>query len=158
MGFFNRNRGPVGIALAFLVGFAAATMVRPVPASAAFIDLDSLIGKGVKIVGVKLLVDQFGGELNKFINQFLDNNNGAHGSASKVVTILSPIGNKHIGAAQIIGPASAVAKVGAVVQFETSFMNKQFRIKAMIPIEGSDPSKINRVEGVGVSAVIDIKI
>ena len=52
----------------------------------------------------------------------------------------------------------AVEKVGAVALLETSFMDKLFRIKVMVPIEGKDATDIKRVPGVGVSAVIDIKI
>ena len=32
------------------------------------------------------------------------------------------------------------------------------RIKAMVPIEGTDATDLERVPGVGVSAVIDIKL
>jgi hypothetical protein len=153
----NRYKTHIGIFSAFMVGFAAACLLRPTPASAQF-DLDDILGKGVKIVGVKILIDQFGGDLNKFINNFLDNNSAPNKSSSKVVTIISPIGNKHIGAAQVTGPKAAVEKVGAVVALETAFMNKQFRIKAMVPIEGTDATDIDRVAGVGVSAIIDIKL
>ncbi len=146
----------LGLLCAFLLGFAAAGLLRPAPAAAG--GLGDVLGKGIKIVGVDMLVDKFGSKLNKFINQFMDNNDVSTNSASKVVTIVSPIGNKHIGAAQVVGSKEAVAKVGAVAQMETSFMDKLFRIKVLIPIEGKDASKLKRVPGVGVSAVIDVKI
>jgi hypothetical protein len=149
----------LGIIAAFLLGFLAANLLRPAPAAAGGLgDLGDLLGKGVKIVGVKMAVDQFGGKLNSFINKFMDQNDVSTNSASKVVTIVSPIGNKHIGAAQVVGSKAAVAKVGAVAQLETSFMDKLFRIKVLVPIEGEDPSKLKRVPGVGVSTVIDVKI
>ena len=72
--------------------------------------------------------------------------------------MLSAIGGKHIGAAQVVGPKAAVETVDAVVQLETSFQDKLFRIKVMIPIEGGSVSDIDRVEGVGVSSIIDIKL
>lgn len=146
----------LGILTAFVLGFAAACLLRPAPATAG--GLGDIFGTGIKIVGIDILVDKFGSKLNSFINQFMDNNDASTNSASKVVTIISPVGNKHIGAAQVVGSKSAVAKVGAVAQLETSFMDKLFRIKVLVPIEGKDATKIRRVPGVGVSAVIDVKI
>lgn len=152
---YKLHLGAVGV---FLLGFAVAGLMRPLPASAGF-DLDDLLGKGIKVVGVKVLVDQFGSEINNFINQFLDNSNASVKAASKVVTIISPIGGKHIGACQITGPKNQVNKVGAVVQLETNAnIGTKIRLKAMVPIEGSDPTHIKRVEGVGISALIDIKL
>jgi hypothetical protein len=144
------------VAAAFVAGFMLASMLQPAPAAA--IDLGDLLGTAVKVGGVKLVVDKFGGDLNDFINKLMNNNDASTNAATKVVTIVSPLANKHIGAAQVVGPKEAVDKVGAVVQLEDSFMDKLFRIKALIPIEGADPSKIKRVPGVGVSAVIDVKI
>jgi hypothetical protein len=152
---YKLHLGAIGI---FLLGFAAAALTRPMPAQAGF-DLDDLIGKGIKVVGVKLIVDQFGSEINNFINQFLDNSNASVNAGSKVVAIISPIGGKHIGACQITGPKAQVAKVGAVVQLETNAnIGTKIRLKAMVPIQGSDPTKLKRVEGVGLSALIDIKL
>jgi hypothetical protein len=146
----------LGVLSAFILGFGAACLLRPAPAAAG--GLGDVLGKGIKIVGIDMAVDKFGSQLNSFINKFMDGNDVATNSASKVVTIVSPIGNKHIGAAQVVGSKEAVAKVGAVAQMETSFMDKLFRIKVLIPIEGKDASKLKRVAGVGVSAVIDVKI
>ena len=146
----------LGLLAAFLLGFIVANLVRPVPAAAG--GLGDLLEKGIKIAGVKMAIDQYGGKLNSVINKFMDQNDVSTNSASKVVTIVSPIGNKHIGAAQVVGSQKAVDKVGAVAQLETSFMDKLFRIKVLVPIEGKDASKIKRVPGVGVSTVIDVKI
>lgn len=48
-------------------------------------------------------------------------------------------------------------KVKAVGQMEGSFV-KVARVKAMIPIDATSISNINRVEGVGVSAIVDFKL
>ncbi len=155
---FNRYKLHLAAIGIFLFGFAASSIMRPMPATAAF-DLDDLIGKGIKVVGVKLIVDQFGPEINKFINNFLDNNDAGVDAGSKVVAIISPIGGKHIGACQITGPTSQVKKVGSVVQLETNAnIGTKIRLKALIPIEGSDPTNLKRVKGVGLSALIDIKL
>jgi hypothetical protein len=157
MKLFLRYRLHLGLIGAFLLGFAVAGMLRPAPAVAG-LDLGDLVGKGIKVAGVKVAVDQFGGKLNSFINKVMDNNDVSTNSASKVVTIVTPVGNQHVGAAQVVGSKEAVEKVGAVALIETSFMDKLFRIKVLIPIEGADASKLKRVPGVGVSAVIDVKI
>ena len=153
----KRIRPQIMIAVAFMLGFGLASGLRPMPATAA-IDLGDILEGAVKIGGVKLAIDEFGDELNDLINDLLDNNDASVDAATKVVPIISIIGNKHVGAAQVVGPEDAVMKVGAVVQLETSFMDKLFRVRAMVPIEGEDPAKLHRVKGVAVSAMIDIKL
>lgn len=155
--YLRRYRQHIGIFLAFLIGFGTAGLIMPGNVRAGF-DLDDILEGAVKIGGVKLAVDEFGEEINDLINKVLDNNDASVDAATKVVPIISVIGNKHVGAAQIVGPSEAVDKVGAVAQLETSFMDKMFRIKAMVPVEGEDVNDINRVMGVAVSAVIDIKL
>jgi hypothetical protein len=146
--------GAAGIVLAgALTGVLAA-----MPAVAGGFDLDDIVRKGVKIVGINALVERFDDDIDDAINNLMDNNRVGVGSATKVVVIVSAIGNKHIGAAQVVGPASAVNKVKAVIQLETSFNDKMFRIKALVPADSKDPTKFDRVEGVGVSAIVDVKI
>src|SRR4051812_41883701 len=70
---FSRFKIHIAIVGTFLLGFAAASIVQPLPARAGF-DLGDLVNKGIKVAGVAVIVDQFGGEINKFINQFMDNN------------------------------------------------------------------------------------
>ena len=78
--------------------------------------------------------------------------------ATKVVPIVS-IGNRgYIGAAQVIGDADQVEKVEAVGQLEISWNNKLFRIKGLITMDSKNPTSFNRVQGVGVSAVIDVRV
>jgi hypothetical protein len=157
MELLKRYRFHLLLAAVFACGFMLGGLARPMPALAK-VDLGDILEGAVKVGGVKLVVDNFGSDVNKFINKFMDNNDAATNASSKVVTIITPIGNKHIGAAQVVGPKEAVEKVGAVAQLETSFMDKLFRIKVLVPIEGTDANDINRVPGVGVSAVLDIKI
>jgi len=143
---------------AFLAGALTMSLFGLPQTAAAKIDMGDILGGAVKVVGVKALIDKFGPDINKSINKLLDNNDASVNASTKVVTIVSPIGNKHIGACQVTGPKAAVDKVGSVAQLETSFMDKLFRLKALVPIEGADPTRIKRVEGVGVSAIIDIKL
>jgi hypothetical protein len=155
----NRGNSKVrSIALSFTAGVLASAILLPATAAAIDLDLGEILRKGAKIVGIKAAVDEFGDEVNDGINKLVDNNDVATDAATKVVAIVSPIGNKHVGAAQVVGPREAVERVGVVVQLETSFMDKLFRAKVLIPVEGRDANDLKRVQGVGVSAVIDIKL
>jgi len=154
---FRRIKWQLGISAAFMLGFALASIIQAPPA-AAKIDLGDLLEGAVKVGGVKLAIDEFGPELNKGINSLLDNNDASVDASTKVVPIISVIGNKHVGAAQVVGPQEAVDRVEAVAQLEQDFINKLFRVRAMVPIEGDDVKELHRVKGVAVSAMIDIKL
>jgi len=153
---FRRFKLQLGVSAAFLLGFALASIIQARPAVA--LDLGDLLEGAVKIGGVKLAIDQFGDQLNDGINSLLDNNDASVDAATKVVPIISVIGNKHVGAAQVVGPQEAVDRVEAVAQLEQDFFDKLFRVRAMVPIEGNDVKELHRVKGVAVSAMIDIKL
>jgi hypothetical protein len=121
------------------------------------IDLGSII----KVAGIGILVDTFGSQLNSFINTLMMQNNAAPEFATKVVPILTVgvLGNSgYIGAAQVMGPQNLVDRVQAVVQVESSFNGNMFRVKGLIPIDSKIPVNFTRVSGVGVSAMIDVRI
>ena len=119
------------------------------------------LGGILKIAGIGLLVDQFGPQLNSFINTLMAQHNATPEFATKVVPILTVgvLGNSgYIGAAQVMGPQNLVDRVQAVVQVESSFNGNVFRIKGLIPIDSKVPVNFSRVSGVGVSAMIDVRI
>ena len=119
------------------------------------------LGTIFKVAGIGLLVDQFGAQLNSFVNSLMAQHNATSEFATKVVPILTVgvLGNSgYIGAAQVIGPQSLVSRVQAVVQVESSFNGSMFRVKGLIPIDSKVPMNFNRVSGVGVSAIIDVRI
>jgi hypothetical protein len=135
------------VAAAYLLG----TGTRALPAQA--FDLGSVL----KLGGISYLVSRFGSEINTFINKLtLQKGLDTH-YATKVVPILSLGSGSYIGAVQVVGPKAQVDKVKAVGQLEGSFV-KVARVKAMIPIDATSISNINRVEGVGVSAIVDFKL
>jgi hypothetical protein len=78
-----------------------------------------------------------------------------------VLSLSIGIGNPsgaYIGAAQVSGPKEAVDKVQAVALLEADFQTA-FRIKAYVPVDNLQPwQAFRRVPGVGVSAVIDVRI
>ncbi len=115
------------------------------------------LGSVLKLGGISYLVSRFGSEINTFINKLtLQKGLDTH-YATKVVPIVSLGSGSYIGAVQVVGPKAQVDKVKAVGQLEGSFV-KVARVKAMIPIDATSISNINRVEGVGVSAIVDFKL
>ncbi len=118
----------------------------------------------IKTLGIGYAVRTFAPQINTFINDLLQNKGAAAREQTKVVPILSisiGLGNPsraYIGAAQVSGPRDSVEKVQAVALLEADFMTT-FRIKAYVPVDNLEPWKgIRRVHGVGVSAIIDIRI
>ena len=119
----------------------------------------SLIGDVVKVGGVGFVVDKFGGQINSFVNKLTANKNVGTQQATKVVPIISFGGGGYIGAAQVMGTRGNVAKCKAVVQIEgNAIFGKNIRAKALVPVGSKTTSKIKRIYGVGVSALIDIRI
>lgn len=140
------------------IGLLVAVMLAAgaVPVAQA-IDLGSII----KVAGIGILVDTFGSQLNSFINTLMMQNKATPEFATKVVPILTVgvLGNSgYIGAAQVMGPQNLVDRVQAVVQVESSFNGSMFRVKGLIPIDSKIPVNFTRVSGVGVSAMIDVRI
>lgn len=118
----------------------------------------------IKTLGIGYAVRTFGPQINSFINDLLQNRGVAVREQTKVVPILSiaiGIGNPsgaYIGAAQVSGPRAAVERVEAVALLEADFQ-RAFRIKAYVPVDNLQPwQAFRRVPGVGVSAIVDIRI
>ena len=121
-------------------------------------NVGSVLGGVVKVGGIGVLVSQYGDSINSAINSVMMKEGAGTNYATKVVPIVSIGNNGYIGAAQVIGDADQVEKVKAVGQLEISWNNKLFRIKGLIPMDGVNPTSFSRVQGVGVSAVIDVKV
>jgi len=122
-------------------------------AADAFMDL-------VKIVGVGAAVTSFAPQLNSAINKLSQHSDSAT-VTTKVVPIISAGINsrKAIGAAQVMGPKSQVDRVKAVAQLDQDLFGKEVKIRAMIPIETKEIVRdIKRVEGVGISGIVDLKL
>ena len=118
---------------------------------------DVLKGAAVTVVGgaaVKALAPQ----LNSFINTITFNKGVKYDGYTKVVPILSIGSGTRIGAAQVGAETkSALDRTKAVGQLEGEF--KSIRAKALIPIDSENPIKqFKRVKGVGVTAIIDVKL
>ncbi|MDR7484136.1 MAG: hypothetical protein QN187_02305 [Armatimonadota bacterium] len=118
----------------------------------------------IKTLGIGYAVRTFAPQINTFINDLLQNRGAAVREQTKVVPILSITigiqnpGGAYIGAAQVSGPRAAVERVEAVALLEADFQTA-FRIKAYVPVDNLKPwEALRRVPGVGVSAIVDIRI
>lgn len=145
------KKAAVSLLLATMVGVGAYSGVS------AF-GLGDLLGGAVKIGGINLLLNKYGNSVNSAINSLMMKKGAGTDYATKVVPILSVGGSGYIGAAQVVGPAEQVDKVEAVGQLEFSVNDQLFRIKGLIPMDSKNPTSFSRVQGVGVSAVIDLRL
>jgi hypothetical protein len=125
---------------------------------ASAIDLKDILKDGAIILGGGMVVKALGPQLNDFINTITFNKNAKYDGYTKVVPIVSIGNGAHIGAAQVGGTVkSAVDKTMAVAQLEGDF--QKIRARALIPIDSENPIKqFRRVQGVGVTAIIDVKL
>lgn len=114
----------------------------------------------IKIVGVGAAVKQFGPQIDSAINKLSGFKSNAQ-YKTKVVPIISAgiSSRKAIGAAQVMGPPELVNKVEAVAQLDQDLFGREIKIRAMIPIDSKDGlNGIRRVDGVGVSGIVDLKL
>lgn len=121
------------------------------------VSAQGLIGQALKLFGIAYVVRHFGPDINKFINNLA----GQHGvkweGTTKVVPIISAGKGLYVGAAQVQGPPDQINQTRAVGQVETSISG--LRAKLLVPVNTSNITKsIERIPGVGVSALIDFKI
>ncbi|MDH7601199.1 MAG: hypothetical protein QHI38_03525 [Armatimonadota bacterium] len=118
-----------------------------------------LPGDILKAGGIAFIVDKFGSQINDFINKLTANKNVGTTEATAVVPIISLGSGAHIGAAQVIGAKENVEKCKAVVQIEANtVIGRNLRVRALVPVGSKTTSNIKRIYGVGVSAIIDLKI
>jgi hypothetical protein len=118
---------------------------------------DDTLTKLLKLAGVPWLVKTYGDEINKFFNTLTANKNLSPQEATKVVPIVSLGSGGHVGAAQIAGAQEKLDECKAVLQIEGDW--KSFRGNALVPVDRTNPlDGPKRVKGVGVSAILEIKL
>ncbi|MBF0410699.1 MAG: hypothetical protein HQM10_25365 [Candidatus Riflebacteria bacterium] len=110
----------------------------------------------LKGAGIVILIRQIGGQLNDFINTLLVNRGAAISDATKVVPILTLGQGVEAGACQISGPPEEVNKVQVVLALAATFdKGRRLNMQALIPSASLNPAKLDRVQKVGISAIID---
>ncbi len=111
----------------------------------------------LKVGGMVGIVSAFGKDINKAFDKL---HGKAEGVTTKTVVIISVGINRSsaVGIAQVMGPKSKVDQVVAVAQPEAELLGKEVRIRALIPVASKDVTNIRRVDGVGVSGIVDLKL
>ncbi|HEX2949958.1 MAG TPA: hypothetical protein VHV83_10405 [Armatimonadota bacterium] len=148
----NVTRGKV-IAIVVMVlligGMFTGIMVRPARA----INASDIL----KVGGVLLATSQFSDSINNFINGLLKERKNEAMAATKVVPIVSVGQGAYIGAAQVVGVPGDVQRVQAVASVEGTLSRLQGTL--LVPISTKIPGKsLAKVNGIGVSAIIDLKL
>ena len=123
------------------------------------------IGSLVKLFGIGYVVKQYGPQINDAINTLMFNNQAQNKELTKVVPIISvgvglgTTGGAYIGAAQVQGPKAALDQVQAVAQVEGAFLSA-VRLRGLVPVDSLNPlaGKLQRVYGVGVTALVDFQL
>jgi len=143
----KNKRVPGGFALLISLLFALL-----IPGVSNGVNLGDILKGG----GIAVIVKNYGDEINKAINTLLQNKKVEIKEATKVVPIISGGKGMYSGAAQVTGPKEQVEKVKGVAQVESTVGD--VRIKLLVPISARKFSDVARVKGVGVSALIDLKV
>jgi hypothetical protein len=118
------------------------------------------VGSGIKAgdvlrnAAVLVAVKNLGSELNKGINLITFNK----GTATKVVPMASVGEKAYVGAAQISASAKSIESINALWQYDDLFDGGKFRVKVLVPTTSSNPLKMKRVGGAGVTAIIDMAV
>jgi hypothetical protein len=130
-------------------------VVSSVVSTVAYAQLGTILKGG----GIALAVDHFGPQINDAVNKLMGSKNLGLNQATKVVPILSIGSGSYLGAVQITGATKDVERVKAVAQLEGKVnLIGEIRLRALIPIATRSTSNLKRVPGVGVSALVDIKL
>ncbi len=117
------------------------------------------LGSVLKGGAIALVIDKFGPQINKGINSLTGDKNVSPEQGTKVVPILSIGSGSYLGAVQVTGPRDRLDEVKAVAQLEGRVkVIGGVRLRALVPIAARSVSNIKRVPGVGVSALVDIKL
>ena len=111
-------------------------------------------GDVIKGAAVLVAIKNLGPTINKGLNTLTFNK----GYATKVVPMGSVGEKMYLGGAQISASSGTINKVNALWQYENLFSGGQFRVKILVPTTSSNPLKMKRVDGAGVTAVIDIAL
>ena len=128
------------------------------PASVSALNLGNVLRDGAMAVAGGALVTAVAGTINDFINTVTFNRGAKLDGHTKVVPIISLGNGTRVGAAQVGGNLRrAVDQTKAVAQLETTFQG--IRATILIPVDSINPVRqFRRVQGVGVTAIIDARI
>jgi hypothetical protein len=108
--------------------------------------------------GVVVLTSLLSKQINSAINTVTFNKGIPENAGTKVVPLIAMGSGTRVGAVQVSGPKDLVDKTKVVIQIQTKIGFKNLNVEIFVPSDSANPLKFNRVEGVGVSAVIDLRV
>jgi len=115
-----------------------------------------ILGKIIKGGVVGTVVSATAEPLNNAINSLTNKYGVGTTDATKVVPIISVGDGSRAGAAQVSGPQAKVNQCKAALLIEQTILG--VRAKVLLPVDSLDYKNVNRVQGVGVCASLDVKI
>ncbi len=117
------------------------------------------LGDILKVGGIVYIVDKFSSNINDFVNKLLINKGLEVKETTKVVPILSVGEGTYVGACQVSGDKKDVDKCNCVIQYEDdTVFGSKIRVRALVPCATRSTKNVKRLNGVGVSAMVDVKI
>ena len=137
----------VVLLLAF-IGLAATVQ------TARSIKLGDVLTGGAIVLATKALA----GPINDAINKITLNKGMPNHASTKVVPVISLGSGTRVGLVQVSGPKNLVNKTKAVIQLETKLSFKSLDVEIFVPSDSANPLKFNRVEGIGISALVDYRL
>ncbi|MBI2843309.1 MAG: hypothetical protein HYX78_07895 [Armatimonadetes bacterium] len=111
-------------------------------------------GEVLRAAAVAVAVKAVADPIDKAINTITFNKNGV----TEVVPMASFGEKAYIGGAQVSGSTTVIEDVAAVWQYEDLFSNGRFRVRVLVPTNSSNPLKMKRVHGAGLTAVVETSI
>ena len=148
----QRSAMTIGVTVGLTIGLCAGLFVGTAGAGI----LDTVLKTG----GAVAIADKFGPQIDKGINKLTGQKNLEEANAAtKVVPVLSLGSGTYVGVVQVSGPPEAVDATKAVAQAEVKVpVIGGIRARALIPVNARSINSIKRVNGVGVSALVDVKL
>ncbi|MFA6448996.1 MAG: hypothetical protein WCX65_06005 [bacterium] len=116
------------------------------------------IGDVLKGGAIVLATNALADPINKAINTLTMNKGVPNNASTKVVPVIALGSGTRVGFVQVSGPKNLVNKTKAVIQIETKLTIGKLDVEIFIPSDSANPLKFNRVEGIGVSALVDYRM
>lgn len=111
-------------------------------------------GDVIRGAAVLVAVKAAGPTINQGINAITFN----QGAVTRFVPLGSFGEKAYLGGAQVSASSTTISQVSAVWQYEDLFDNGKFRVKVLVPASAVNPLQAKRVEGAGITAVVDMAV
>ena len=145
-----------------MAGAALGGMIFGQVAPATAQNLGDILKGGLKGAAIIVVVDRLAPQINQGINALTGNKDSGVRETTKVVPVLEVGKGTYLGAVQVSGPKNQVDQVKACAYIRGEFkVGSPINAQVYIPVKArsvTDLKSISRVRGVGVAALVDIKL